>query len=293
MANELYANYNASATVYAVVRRKSDGYVWNGTAFAAWVDGSIATYDIPLASKGGDLYAADMPAAIAAGTYLVDRYVQAGATPATGDNRLSGYEIYWTGSSVAAAPSDDEPITLAEAKLHLREDGTEQDTLISSLIITAREWLETRTKRCIKSDSLFLELDEFPARKKADSTIDYTIYVPRPPLVSVTSITYVDTSGATQTMAASDYQVDADSTPGRIFRAYGTEWPDVRPDTPGAVRVNYEAGYTTVPEAVKTILKLMVGHLYANRELVTIGSMNELPLALQALCGTLDWGFYG
>lgn len=104
MPNELTANYNGSATLYAMLRRLADGYVWNGSAFVVWSDGSIASYDIPLASLGGDLYAADMPD-VAAGNYRADFYVQDGGTPATTDLRLPGNTFYWSGSAVLAPPS--------------------------------------------------------------------------------------------------------------------------------------------------------------------------------------------
>lgn len=104
MANELRAYYNGSATLYAIIRRASDMYVWNGSAFAAWSDGSIGSYDIPLTSQGGDAYSANFPSGITtSGIYYVDYYVQAGGSPATSDYRLpSGESINWTGTSAEA-----------------------------------------------------------------------------------------------------------------------------------------------------------------------------------------------
>lgn len=100
MANELKASYNGSANLYAIVRRQSDGYVWNGTAFEAWADGSIGNYDIPLTASGGDLYMADFPTAIiTAAYYYVDYYIRAGGSPATSDLRIDGERINWNGSS--------------------------------------------------------------------------------------------------------------------------------------------------------------------------------------------------
>lgn len=136
MANELRANYNGSATIYAIIRRKSDAYVWNGTAFAVWADGSIANYDVALSSQGGDLYSADMPAAIAAGTYLIDVYVRAGATPATTDLRLSGYELYW-GTTAASSPSGDDLTTLALVKQHMGISVSTHDAKLQAILTAA------------------------------------------------------------------------------------------------------------------------------------------------------------
>jgi hypothetical protein len=138
MANELKASYNASATVYGVIRRISDGYVWNGSTFAAWVDGSIGNYDIPLVSQGGDFYAANWPSAMAAGSYRVFYYVQAGASPAITDTLLDSENRTWNGET-AAVDSDVDLDTYALStvdsfKRFQRITGTDDDTLITELI---------------------------------------------------------------------------------------------------------------------------------------------------------------
>jgi len=84
-----------------------------------------------------------------------------------------------------------EPITLTEAKAHLRveTDFTEDDTIIGTFISAARESCEARTGRQLVTATYALRLGGFPC---GDS-----IELPKPPLVSVTSITYVDTDGTT------------------------------------------------------------------------------------------------
>jgi hypothetical protein len=111
MANELRANFNGTANLYAIIRNRATGYVWNGSAFVAWENGSIATFDIPLSSFGGDLYMASFPTSIAEGDYYVDYYVRDGSNPATTDTRLGGVSMHWTGT---AATEDDEDPTASE-----------------------------------------------------------------------------------------------------------------------------------------------------------------------------------
>jgi hypothetical protein len=107
MANELKANYNGTADIYAIIRNRSTSYVWNGTSFVAWVDADIASYDVALTSRGGDLYSASMPAAISEGDYFVDYYKREGATPAITDPRLDGHPINWSGYVASEVPAAD------------------------------------------------------------------------------------------------------------------------------------------------------------------------------------------
>ena len=109
-----------------------------------------------------------------------------------------------------------EPVTLAEAKTHLRVDGADEETLISGLIKTAREWCEGYQNRAFIMQTWRLYLDEWP---------EEYIRVPRPPLASVTSIKYTDSAGVINIWPVTEYLVDTHSKPGRILRAYGKCWP--------------------------------------------------------------------
>lgn len=135
MALELHVTYPSAATLYAIVRKVADATVWNGTTFGAWVDGSIATYDIPLTSHGGDLYASDFPAGITtAGSYFIDYYLQAGGTPAITDTRQSGETIYWDGTVVGVAPSGSNLVSLSDFKTAYNITGSTYDAQLSALI---------------------------------------------------------------------------------------------------------------------------------------------------------------
>lgn len=120
-----------------------------------------------------------------------------------------------------------------------------------------------------------------------DSSFPDVIELPRPPLQSVTSITYIDSDGAEQTVATSVYDVDTNSLPGRIFEKHNQTWPsDVR-DQINAITIEYKAGYTSaalVPGAIKNAMLMHVGHLYENREAVIIGqgfTSTVVPMGVQ------------
>jgi len=131
-----------------------------------------------------------------------------------------------------------EPLSLTEAKAHLRVEVSTDDDLITSLIKVARQYAEAVTGRQLSVATLRLTLDEFPSEN------DEQITLLRPPVHYISSISYVDTDGVTQTVDSSDYQLDRATEPARLRPAYGTSWPSAR-DQMAAVTIDYVAGYVT------------------------------------------------
>ena len=170
-----------------------------------------------------------------------------------------------------------EPVSLAEAKLHLKIESidTAEDSLIQRLIVVARRRAEVSTGRALVTQTWTLALDSFPGD---------VIEVPRPPLSSVASITYIDPEGVTQTLAADRYRVDAQREPGRLTPAWDESWPATRPVS-NAVEVQFVAGYGDpgkVPEDIRQALLLIVGRYYAHREDVQAGGTPPVKMPLGA-----------
>lgn len=171
------------------------------------------------------------------------------------------------------SPPAAEPLTLADAKLHLRVDAdiTEDDGLIAALIVTARQQAEHRTGRALVTQQWRLGLDRF-----ADDSLD----LPLPKLQSVQSVTYLDSNGNRQTLANTEYDVITDELVGRLIPAFGKTWPDCR-IRPGSVQVSYTCGYgaaSDVPQSIKAWMLLAIGAWYENREALTAGQpVAELP----------------
>lgn len=106
MANELYISSSATITPYVILRRKSDGKVWNGSSFVTFTNADVASYDLLLNSQGGDFWTLDFPSGItAAGWYVAIYYDRAGATPAITDTKLREVELYWGGVATSAGGS--------------------------------------------------------------------------------------------------------------------------------------------------------------------------------------------
>ncbi len=170
-----------------------------------------------------------------------------------------------------------EPVTVAEAKAWLNESGSDNDADIAFMIQTAREYVETYSGRALMPQTWSLFLDAFPLEIRPGF----------PPLTSVTSITYTDTAGNTgQTVDASIYDFDVNTEPGRIREAFGQSWPSTRREM-NAVTVLFVAGYAdaaSVPESLKTAIKLLVAEWFCDREAVITGlSVKDLPFGVQAL----------
>ena len=155
-----------------------------------------------------------------------------------------------------------EPVSLTEAKLHLRVDSTADDDLITTLISVARQWCEGFQNRAYITQTITMTLDKFPKVFK----------IPKPPLQSVSSIKYIDTGGNQQTFAAANYDVDVEKEPGRIALAYSKSWPSIRGDI-NSVEVVYIAGYATKFTASKTDDKLTVsGRTFADANIVRLST---------------------
>lgn len=187
-----------------------------------------------------------------------------------------------------------EPVSLLEAKAHLRVDVADDDILLVGLIKAARQWAETFTRRGFVTQEWKLLLDEFPTAQSGEAGESGLIRLPLPPAQSITSVQYVDSNGATQTVAAADYTLDKAGEPARLVPAFGKSWPSARA-VPNAVTVTFKAGYGTpgispddsvskVPEAIKTALKILIGHWYEHREAVSEEQpLMPVPMALESL----------
>lgn len=174
-----------------------------------------------------------------------------------------------------------EPLTLAEMKAHLRVIGNDEDSTITAYLQVAREMCELESRRAFVTQTLTLGLEAWPLVDR--------IVLPRPPLQSVTSVTYIDYAGVTRTMPGADYIVDTASEPGRLILAYNASWPDATLRPGPAITITYVAGYglaAAVPERYKHALRLLTGHYYENREQVvaTPGvTVAQMPDAVRSL----------
>ncbi len=178
---------------------------------------------------------------------------------------------------LVTAPSS-EPVSLSELKLHLRVDSTTEDDLITGLNVAAREYAEAFTQRAIPPQTFDYKLDAFPCGSE--------FYLPKAPCISVTSISYIDTNGDTQTLATTVYGTDLPVGPqaraGRIYLKYQQVWPSTR-DIPNAVTIRFVAGYAGTALTIASLTQsagtatatVTAGHGLTNLQLVTIAGATQ------------------
>lgn len=172
-----------------------------------------------------------------------------------------------------------EPVTWEDMEFHSRDLNPEERAYVEGLIKSARRHCEMFCRRRFINSTWNYYLSAFPS--------DW-IALPYPPLVSVSSITYLDTAGVSQTLATSVYQVDAKREPGRVGLAYGQSWPGIRTTTFNPITIVYVAGYgaaaTSVPDGIKHAIKLLAAHWYEHREPIITGTISaDLALSVESL----------
>lgn len=182
-------------------------------------------------------------------------------------------------------PPQSEPITLEDARLHLRlgSDETSEDALITTWITVAREYAEHYTGRALVPQTLEQALDAFPCCFGA-------ILLDMPPVTQVASIEYDDLNGQAQTLDTARWHFSDYGAARTVSLTYGSWWPPTRPQA-DAVRIRFTAGYETPPQAVRAALLLIVGHLFENRQDVLVSDGRavaiEVPKAADALLDTV------
>lgn len=183
-----------------------------------------------------------------------------------------------------SSESTGEPVTLDEAKQHLRIVSNDENTEIKALIKTARRMVEADARRSYTRKTYKLRLREFP-------TEDH-IQLEKPTVSSISSISYVNSTGGTSTLSTGVYELDARELPGFVRLRYDQEWPSTR-DIQNAVTITFLTGstipQTDTPWEAKHAIKLLVDDMYCNRG--TGCGCTGTP-AYDRLIGMLRWGDY-
>jgi hypothetical protein len=216
-------------------------------------------------------------------------------------------------SLVTVTPPASEPLSLDEAKQHLRVTADDDDDYIQECISVGRQILEKESGRAFLPTVFRMQMDSFPDLPNATlkffiptysvesylaraiSLMSGPIHLPRSPVSAVTAITYLDPSGVLQTLPVFDgvyppdqpycYILDTDSEPARIAPGSNRPWP-VTLAQQSAVSITFTAGYASkslLPLNLKQAMKLLVSHYYENREPFSEKIMMPLGRSVDAL----------
>jgi len=167
---------------------------------------------------------------------------------------------------IVITPPSTEPITLAEAKAHLRVFLPDDDTYITSLIIAARQAIEQRTGRAIMPQRWKIGMDAFPS----------VVRLPGLPLAATPGllIKYFDADNVEQTVNSTVYTLNKYVEPAQVTLAHSQSWPATTP-VAGGITMEYDVGYAdaaSVPGPLKQWMLLAIGAMYENREQVYAGA---------------------
>lgn len=171
-----------------------------------------------------------------------------------------------------------EPITTAEAKTHLRVDFSDEDDYIDTLIASARKYCEAYCNRVFITQTWIQLEDEF------NDVIELKVN----PVISLTSLKYYDTNESQQTLTdnTANFQKRFNRDVAKIYEGTTNDFPNISTKWVEPIEITYVCGYgaaSDVPEDIKHAIKLMVAHLYENREAVNVpiaGMPNDIKLPL-------------
>jgi uncharacterized phiE125 gp8 family phage protein len=168
-----------------------------------------------------------------------------------------------------------EPVTLAEAKAHLRIDGSAEDTLIASLIITSRLHIESAMGLAMITQSWSSIIDAWPPGRE--------VALPLRPVQSIAAVRLYAADGTIETLPADTYLLDGAATPARLVRHGAAPWPAPTRSANGieiALVAGFGATVAHVPAPIRQAVLLLVAHWHEHREPVQIGAPGALVPAM-------------
>ena len=168
---------------------------------------------------------------------------------------------------VMTSPAAVEPVSLAEAKADLRVDGTADDNLIRSLIVTSRLHIEAALGLALITQSWQLLLDAWPKSRR--------VPLPMRPIRDVSAVGVRGDDDSLEAVPPSAFILDGTGNPARlVWRNAATAIDPGRPVN--GIEITFTAGFGDTPEDVpapiRHALVLLVAHWYEHREPVEIGA---------------------
>lgn len=165
-----------------------------------------------------------------------------------------------------------QPVTLAEAKDLAVIDHNFDDTMVNAMIAAASRAVGEMAGRTLTAETWALSVC---------SGIVCDLHLPKSPVQTLDSITYFDADDVEQTVPVTDFYLFKDDDRAFVRPKSGVAWPIANTLRADAISVTFTAGYTTCPPNLKHAVKMMIAHLYDNRQAVTEDGANEIPMGVR------------
>ncbi len=164
-----------------------------------------------------------------------------------------------------------EPVSLADAKAHLRLDSDDDDQLLSAAIVAARVHVEALTRRLLIEQGWRVYLDQWPRKR--------IVRLTPAPLISVDAVTIYDANGDPIVVSEDDYEVDAVAVPGRLVLSGAA--PVTVGKAVNGIEIDVTAGYgpssLEVPAPLRQAIMMLVAHWYEHRGVVGHDMAGAIP----------------
>ena len=159
-----------------------------------------------------------------------------------------------------------EPVSLADAKAHLRIDGSDEDALLGSLIVTSRLHVESVTGLALITQSWSYFMDTWPRGP--------AVKLPLRPVQSIAAVRIYDRNAVVTTLDPETYLLDGAAAPARLVRQDGVTWPHPR-RVANSIEIAFTAGFGNtaedVPAPTRQAILLLVAHWYEHRSPFEVG----------------------
>jgi uncharacterized phiE125 gp8 family phage protein len=153
-----------------------------------------------------------------------------------------------------SVPPAVEPVTLAQGKVQAHVETADEDASIAALITASRAYVEETTGRALVTQTWtwqhisWTTLFRGAWNRVSRNAWGSKVVVPRPPLRSVVSITYLDASNAPHTLPATEYVVTP-GDPGTIEPSSTFSWPEIA-SAGFPITITFTAGYGAPTETL-------------------------------------------
>ncbi|MBW3098661.1 head-tail connector protein [Pseudohoeflea coraliihabitans] len=150
---------------------------------------------------------------------------------------------------ILTGPPLGEPVSLAEAKAHLRLESDAEDSLLENLIAAARAHCEAITGLALLTQSFRLFLDDWPSAP--------VIQIAKSPIQAIDSMRVYDAAGLPVSLDVTDVVLDGRARPARLHM--GSVAATARQIN--GIEIDFTAGFGTAADIPPELQRAMLLHV--------------------------------